>query len=104
MVLLHYRKGKFFISSSSSNRFPGRTAQPDVLSKWKFQPTPVDGVYGTKDVLLTPIRVDATMNGPLSIIVYMDGFRFTYNIFRLIVVNQTATAAFSSSSPSSRKS
>ena len=69
----------------------------------EFQPTPVGGVYGTTDVLLSPIRVDAKMNGPLSIIAYMDGFRFTYDIFRLIVVDQTATATFSPppSSPSS---
>ena len=70
-----------------------------------FQQTSVDGVYGTKDVLLSPIRVDVKMNGRLSIIAFMDGLRFIYDIFRLIVVNQTATAAFSPppSSPSSCK-
>ena len=63
--------------------------------------TNVDGVYGTKDVLLSPLKVLKGMSGPLSVLVSLDGLSFSYSIFNLTVISRivaTPTAAFTSPS------
>ena len=66
--------------------------------------TNVDGVYGTKDVSLSPLKVLKSMSGLLSVLVSLDGLPFFYPIFNLTVINRTvATPAEAFTSPSSGK-
>ncbi|XP_065846679.1 probable serine/threonine-protein kinase drkC isoform X2 [Oscarella lobularis] len=63
--------------------------------------TNVNGVYGTKDVSLSPLKVLKGMSGPLSVLVSLDGLPFSYPIFNLTVISRTVatpTAAFTSPS------
>ena len=51
--------------------------------------TNVNGVYGTKDVSLSPLKVLKGMSGPLSVLVSLDGLPFSYPIFNLTVISRT---------------